>query len=66
MTQVPLYLTPNQAAQRLTDSGMDIAGDTIRRWCRKGLISATRLPGGEYRIHVSTIDALLAAPAAAA
>ncbi len=63
MTQVPLYLTPNQAAQRLTDAGLKISGDAVRRWCRRDQITAVKLPGGDYRIHVTVIDALL--PAAA-
>lgn len=65
MTQVPLYLTPNQAAQRLTDAGLKISGDAVRRWCRKDQIAAVKLPGGEYRINPADIDAFIGAPAAA-
>ncbi len=67
MTQVALFLTPRQAAERLTKAGLPITEDTVRRWARKGQIDRVQLPGGEYRIHRDVVDALLStagAPAA--
>lgn len=63
MTQVPLFLTPRQAAERLTEAGLAISEDTVRRWARKGQIERVQLPGGEYRIHRDVIDALVPTPA---
>ncbi|WP_431892737.1 excisionase family DNA-binding protein [Micromonospora haikouensis] len=60
MTQVPLFLTPRQAAERLTNAGLSITEDTVRRWARKGQIERVQLPGGEYRIHRDVVDGLLA------
>jgi excisionase family DNA binding protein len=28
-----------------------VSGVTVRRWIKDGRLSATRLPGGHYRIH---------------
>lgn len=65
MTQVPLFLTPRQAAERLTKAGLPISEDTVRRWARKGQIDRLQLPGGEYRIHRDVVDGLLSGTAAA-
>jgi excisionase family DNA binding protein len=31
----------------------------IQKWCKSGLLPATRLPGGHYRIHRAAIVKIL-------
>lgn len=59
MAQPPKFLTPPQAAERLTAAGMPVHKDTVQRWCREGGIPATITPGGRYRIRVEDVDACL-------
>lgn len=60
MTQDALYLTPSQAAECLTEAGLPITEDTVRRWAREGKVPALKLPGGTYRIHRTDVLNLLA------
>lgn len=71
MTQDPPFLTVRQATERLAESGLSVSKDTVQRWCRDSEIPALKLPGGQYRIRVEDVDALLTpvsaeAPAGAA
>ncbi len=59
MTQVPLFLSPRQAAERLTAAGLPVTEDTVRRWAREDQVEALKLPSGYYRIRTSVIDAIL-------
>lgn len=34
-------------------------GETVRRWCRDGLIHAIKTPGGLWRITRDEVDAIL-------
>lgn len=65
MTQEHLFLTVRQATDRLNGAGMPVAKDTVQRWCREKKIASVTLPGGQYRIHVKDVDALLMASAEA-
>lgn len=59
MTQLPPFLTPRQAAEALTEAGISISEDAVRRWCRLGQISALKLPGGQYLIRREDAEAIL-------
>lgn len=59
MAQEHLFLTVRQATRRLNEAGMTVTQDTVQRWCRDRKIAATRLPGGQYRINVTDVDAIL-------
>lgn len=60
MTSVQPYLTPAEAAARLTEAGLPVSEDTIRRWGRTGRVPAIKLPFGRQRFAPKDIDALLA------
>jgi excisionase family DNA binding protein len=62
MPQETGFLTPRQAAERLTAAGLSVTGPTVQRWCRKNLIPRTETPGGHYRIPVEALDAILTTP----
>lgn len=59
MTQLPPFLTPRQAAEALTEAGIPISEDAVRRWCRLGHIAAIKLPGGTFHVRGAAIEALL-------
>lgn len=65
MTQLPMYLTPGQAADLLTGGGYVISEDAVRRWCREDRVPSIKTPGGQYRIKREDVEALLV-PARAA
>lgn len=62
MTQDPPFLTVPQAAQRLSDAGLAYSASTVQRWCRDQKIENVKLPGGQYRIRTSVVDAFIADP----
>ena len=66
MTQLQPYLTPSQVAAYLTESGVQISHDAVRRWCRKKLIPAFQLPGGTYLVRREDAEAILTQPARSA
>jgi excisionase family DNA binding protein len=62
MTQDPPFLTVPQVAQRLSDAGLSYSASTVQRWCRDQKIENVKLPGGQYRIRTSVVDAFIADP----
>jgi excisionase family DNA binding protein len=62
MTQDAPFLTVAQVAQRLTDAGLTYSASTVQRWCRDQKIERVKLPGGQYRIRTSVVDAFIADP----
>lgn len=56
----PIYLPIREAAERLS-----VHPETLRRWDRKGIITARRLPNGYRRFLSTDLDALYAAGPAA-
>lgn len=48
------YLTTKEVARLLK-----VDGDTVRRWCRVGIIGNIRLPGGGYRIKRESFNQML-------
>lgn len=60
MTQLPRYLTPRQVAETLTEAGIPVTEDAARRWARESMVESVKLPGGQYFIPRSAIDAILA------
>jgi excisionase family DNA binding protein len=66
MTQLPPFLTPRQASEYLTESGVAVSQDAVTRWCREGKIAAITLPGGQYRIRREELEAILSGQPATA
>lgn len=58
MTSVQPYLTPAEAAARLTAAGVSVSEDTVRRWGRSGRLACIKLPLGRMRFRPEDIDAL--------
>ncbi len=46
-------LSTGQAARLL-----HVSGESIRRWCRAGILNSGRLPGGGYRVRMEDVYAL--------
>lgn len=59
MTQLPSYSTPRQVADYLTNEGVAVTEDAVRRWCREEKIPSITLPGGQYRIKREDAEAIL-------
>lgn len=51
MTQQPAYITPPEAARRLTEAGVPVSAETLKRWVRQGKIRAYRAPSGHIRFR---------------
>jgi excisionase family DNA binding protein len=54
MTPNPPLLTADEVADLLRQDG-----ETVRRWCRDGLIKAIKTPGGLWRIPREEYEAIL-------
>jgi excisionase family DNA binding protein len=63
MTQDAPFLTVPEVAERLAKAGLNFSASTVQRWCRKELIERVKLPGGQYRVRASVVDAFIANPA---
>lgn len=63
MTQDVPFLTVPQVADRLAAAGLSFSASTVQRWCRKEQIERVKLPGGQYRIRASVVDAFIQNPA---
>lgn len=55
------YLSTAEASEWLRTHGITAASNTVREWCKLQRIAAFCTPGGQYRIRVSTLVAMLAA-----
>lgn len=66
MTSVGRFLSPAQAAARLTEAGVHVSEDTVRRWARSGELHCIRLPLGRILIATVDIDAITAPASGAA
>lgn len=66
MTQDAPFLTVSEVAQRLSDAGLSFSSSTVQRWCRDQKIDRVKLPGGQYRIRTSVVDAFIADPSSLA
>jgi excisionase family DNA binding protein len=58
MASVEPYLTPAEAAARLTRAGIPVSEDTVRRWAKSGRLPSAKLPFGRVRFRPEDIDAL--------
>jgi excisionase family DNA binding protein len=59
METEPPLLTVSEATARLAARGMSVHPDTVRRWERKGFITAIRTPSGHRRFRAVDIDAIV-------
>ena len=61
MSSVQPNLTASEAAERLTAAGIVVSEDTVRRWAKRGQLSAIELPSGRLLFRPEDIDALTSA-----
>lgn len=54
-TNKSLMLTVGEAAKL-----MNVSRETIRRWIANGALFATRVPGGHFRVPISSLAELVA------
>ncbi|MFC1485658.1 helix-turn-helix domain-containing protein [Candidatus Latescibacterota bacterium] len=48
-----LWLSPREVERRV-----DITRETIRRYCKDGIIAHRKLPNGQFRIHIADVEKL--------
>lgn len=65
MTQVSLYFTPRKAAEFLTEAGLSVTEDTVRRWAREDQITSIMMPGRQRRIPRAALERILSGEHAA-
>jgi len=52
-------LLPSEAVTYLSDRGLTISDETLRRWADKGQLRHLRLPSGQIRFRPEDLDELL-------
>lgn len=58
METTPVLL-PGEAAAYLTERGLSVSDETLRRWADKGKLRHLRLPSGQLRFRTADLDELL-------
>jgi len=52
-------MSTSAAARWLADHGIAVAANTVRLWCSLKRLASARTPGGQYRVRVSALRALV-------
>ena len=60
MTSEQTFLSIPEATERLRKAGLNVSAPMVRRWVRKGQLTAVMLPNGRAQINPDAVDALLA------
>jgi excisionase family DNA binding protein len=58
VTTVPALLTTTEAAAYLTERGVRVSDETLRRWAKDEKVRHIRLPSGQVRFRPDDLEEL--------